>query len=588
MTNTVVTAATSPLARPGPKRLLDKMAKAKHRVLVLGGGFGGVYAAKYLSDHYRHRDDVHVELLSAENYFVFQPLLPEVAAGGVQATHVVNPIRDIVPHAQFRWCKVERIDPAQNLVYAAQGEAKELVGVPYDHVVFALGKVSDFRVIPGATEHALAMKDLADAFYLRNHVFRCLELADVEDEPEEKQALLTFVIGGAGFSGVETAGELSEMLSKVLHHFHNIDANEIKLVLVHSRDQLLPEMPKSLGDSAKKVFAKRGMDMRLGVRVKACTPKSVYLSNGDVIPTRTFVCTVGNAPNPACKELLGGPFQEAKVDGKGVGIFLTNREMQCLNDDGAVVPGHWAVGDCAGVPSPTGAGLCAATAQFAMRQGRTAADNIIATIEGKPLRTFNFKGLGSLASLGSRKAVADMMGLKLTGFIAWFAWRTVYLSKLPGMVRRLRVTLDWTLDLFFPRDITQLQALRTERFRVEHFEAGEVILSALEIGRSLYVIKRGEVEVFMPSSPAQILASLKQGDCFGEKALLTDAPRSACVRAKTAVDVMVVSRADFSSMIEQFPVLDQYFDELMHTRYPELLGDKSVKDAVMKDLAQPR
>jgi NADH:ubiquinone reductase (H+-translocating) len=576
-----------PLARPGPQKLLEKMARAKHRVLVLGGGFGGVYAAKYLSDHYRNNDDVHVELLSAENYFVFQPLLPEVAAGGVQATHVVNPIRDIVPHAQFRWSQVVRIDAHQKIVYAAQGEAKELVAVPYDHLVLALGKVSDFRVIPGATEHALAMKDLSDAFYLRNHVFRCLELADVEDDAEEKAALLTFVIGGAGFSGVETTGELAEMLHRVLPNFHNISANEINITLVHSRDQLLPEMPKSLGEEAKKQFIKRGIQLKLGARVKACTPRAVYLSDGTTIATRTFVCTVGNAPNPACKPLLGAPLQEAKVDGKGVGIFLTNRELQCLDVNGAPLPGHWAVGDCAGVPSPTGDGLCAATAQFAIRQAKTAAQNIIATIEQKPLKPFAFRALGSLASLGARTAVADMMGIQLKGFIAWFAWRTIYLSKLPGMVRRLRVTIDWTLDLLFPRDITQLQAIRNERFRVEHFEAGEVILNVQEIGRCLYVIKNGEVEVFSAADPQTVHACLKKGECFGEKALLTDATRSASVRAKTAVDVMVVSRADFSSMLEQFPVLEAHFEALMQQRYPELLDGTALRDKVAASVVQP-
>src|SRR6185503_14295214 len=182
------------IAQPGPPNLMKRMTEAKHRVVILGGGFAGVYTAKYLTRLLRRRQDVHVELLSEENYFVFQPLLPEVAAGGVNPNHVVNPIRDIVPKAQFRWCKVADVDTERKIVRVAQGEGRELVEVPYDHLVFGLGKVSDFSSMPGVSEHSLAMKDLSDAFKLRNHVFKCLELADIEDNAADKQALLTFVV----------------------------------------------------------------------------------------------------------------------------------------------------------------------------------------------------------------------------------------------------------------------------------------------------------------------------------------------------------------------------------------------------------
>jgi NADH:ubiquinone reductase (H+-translocating) len=569
-------------AAPGDANMMARRNAAKHRIVVLGGGFGGVYAAKSLSHRFRNRSDVHVELLSNENYFVFQPLLPEVAAGGVQATHVVNPVRDIVPHAQFRWCDVAKIDTANKTVFAAHGDGKEWAAITYDHLVIALGKISDFRSMPGVSEHALGMKDLSDAFRLRNHMYRCLELADIEDSPEEKKALLTFVIGGGGFSGVETIGELSEMLDKVQRNFRNIDRTEIRLVLVHSRDVILPEMPAKLGAAALRILQKRGIEMQLGKRVKAASPQAVYLNDGTVIPTRTFVCTVGNAPHPMCKSLLNEQnFLEATSEGKPIGVLETNLQLQALDKSKQPIPGHWAVGDCAGVPSPTGNGICPATAQFAIRQATTCADNIAAIVDNKPLRSFSFKALGSLASLGNRSAVADMMGIQLTGFIAWFAWRTVYWSKLPGVARRLRVALDWTLDLFFPRDITQLQLLPQNRVRLEHHEPGETVMHPNEIGRHLYVIKSGTVQVRQGNA---VVATLGPGDSIGEKALLTDAPRSATVTALTAVDLVVITRADFLELIHQFPVLDAHFDQMMAERYPELMKDQHVRDIVSSTL----
>ncbi len=576
------------VAKPGPPSLLKRIAEAKQRVVILGGGFAGVYCAKYLSKMLGGRRDVHVELLSEENYFVFQPLLPEVAAGGVSATHVVNPIRDIVPDAQFRWCKVIGVDCEKKVVLAAQGEGRELVEVPYDHLVFGLGKVSDFSSMPGVSEHSLAMKDLSDAFNLRNHVFQCLELADIEDDPAEKQALLTFVVAGGGFSGVETIGELSELLHRCIKSFHNIEHSEVKMMLIHSRDVLLPEMKPDLGAAATKALRKRGVELLLKERVRAATRHGVYLKSGKFLPTRTFICTVGNAANPVAKEALKkGGFVEGKSHGRAVGVFETDLTLGCTGK-----PGYWAVGDNAGVPDPFHPeSLCPATAQFAIRQAKTCAYNIVASIDGRPLKKFNFKALGMLASLGRREAVADMMGIHLKGFIAWFAWRTVYLSKLPGLVRRLRVTIDWTLDLFFPRDITQIQTMRADRLRVDHYEPGEIIIAKHEIGRELFIMKAGEVEVFQPAengTAEHSIATCKKGDVFGEKALLEDTPRAASVRATTPVDVLVMSRDDFTAMVNQFPVLDDFFERLMKERYPEALpAATSLAEHMAKPVAMP-
>ena len=537
------------------------------RVVVLGGGFAGVYTAKYLTELLGRRTDVHVELLSEENYFVFQPLLPEVAAGSIAAQHAVNAIRELVPKAQFRCCRVRNVDLFGKRVLVSQGEGLSLVSVPYDHLVFCLGKVSNFSSMPGVAEHALAMKDLGDAFRLRNHVIHCLELADIDTDPATKAARLTFVVAGGGFSGVETIGELQEMVSRSLKYFRNVARQDVRFKLIHAGEVLLPEMPETLGRAAQRMLEKRGVEMLFKSRVRAASPDSVFLADGTQIRARTFICTVGNAPNPVVKHVLRvGRFEEATLGGRGIGTFATDRMLQCTGK-----PGYWAVGDCAGVPTPDGKGLCPPTAQFAIREAKTCARNILATIDKKPSVAFQFKALGMLASLGGHGAVAEMMGVRFSGFLAWFAWRTVYLMKLPGWARRVRVSLDWTLDLVFPRDITQLQMARAQQLKIHHYEPGETIIHEGHIGRELYMIDAGEVEVLSRSEPGKtssVLATLGPREVFGERALLEDTKRSASVRAKTQVNVLVMSRSDFRSMVGQFPVLKDYFGRLLQERHP--------------------
>lgn len=563
-------------------------ADIRHRVVILGGGFGGIYTAKYLTRMLGRRRDVHVELLSEENYFVFQPLLPEVAAASINPNHVVNPVRDVVPSVQFRWCRIVGVDTERRVVMVAQGEGRALVEVPYDHLVFGLGKVSDFSSMPGVNEHSLAMKDLDDAFRLRNHVFRCLELADIESDPVEKRALLTFVIAGGGFSGVETTGELAEMLHKCIPSFRNVDMHDARICLVHSRDLVLPEMAPELGQAADRILRKRGVELILNARVRAATRYGVYLTTGQFVPTRTFVCTVGNAANPVVKDVIErGGFVEGRIGGRGVGVFATDATLACVDK-----PGYWAIGDNAGVPHPDkNDELCPPTAQFAIRQARTCAQNILAVINGQPPVAFRFKGLGMLASLGRRSGVAEVFGFRFSGFFAWLLWRLFYLASLPGVVRRLRVALDWTLDLLFPRDITQIQIGRPHRPRIDHYEPGEIVINKHEIGRELFIVRRGEVEVFQPAengSAETVVTVLGKDEVFGERALLEDTSRTASVRAKTAVDVLVISREDFTAMVCQFPVLDQYFEQLMKERYPDQLpSTRSLIESVAKPVVQP-
>jgi len=554
-------------------------AASQVRVVVLGGGFAGIHTAKYLTELVGRRKDIEVELLSEENYFVFQPLLPEVAAGGISATHVVNPIREMVPRARFRCCKIIGVDIEQKEVVVHHSDGLENVAVRYDHLVFCLGKVTSFASMPGAGEHAFAMKDLSDAFELRNHVLSCLEQADIEDSESKRKRLLTFVVAGGGFSGVETMGELQELVDRSLHYFPRIDRKEVRFQLIHSQGTLLPEMPEDLRLAAQRILEKRGVECLLNARVRAATRTCVYLSDGRSIFSSTFVCTVGNAPNPVVQQALAtGAFTKAMMGDRPLAAFATEANLRCVGQES-----YWAVGDCAGIPHPSGEGLCPPTAQFAIREAKTCARNILATIEGRPLEPFQFRALGMLASLGQRSAVAKIGGISLTGFVAWFLWRTIYLMKLPGFVRRLRVMIDWSLDLFFPRDITQLQVFRTDRLRVDHYEPGESIVQKGELGRELFMIVKGEVDVIAsaPGKTEMHVNRLGPKEVFGERALLEDTPRTATVRAVSPVDVVVMSRQDFRQLVQQMPALSDYFSTLMRERHPKALEGKTLAECLV-------
>ena len=540
---------------------------AQKRVVVLGGGFAGTATAKHLTRLLGRRKDVHVELLSEENYFVFQPMLPEVAAGSINPNHAVNPIRELVPRARFRWCRIEGVDCARKVVLVTQGERREMLEVPYDHLVFAMGKVSDLSSMPGVEQHGLAMKDLGDAFRLRNHVLRCLELADIEDDPAEKAALLTLVVAGGGFSGVETIGELSEMLAKCLGDFGNVDRKDVRLCLVHSRNHVLPEMAPALGNTADKVLRKRSIEMIMNARVRAATPHGVYLSTDQFVPTRTLVCTIGNTANPVARDLLDRQdFEEGEFRGHKIGVFKTEATLQCTGR-----PGYWAVGDNAGIPDPSNKGsLCPPTAQFAVREAKTCASNIVAEIDGRPLTEFRYRNMGMLASLGRGAGVAEVFGVRFSGVLAWAAWRAIYWVKLPGLARKVSVGLDWILDLIFPRDIAQIEAANSNELAVHHYEPGEIIIKQDEIGREIFIVLEGEVDVYHPDdgeAKEAPVATLTRGEVFGEKALIEDTRRSANVRARTVVQVLVLSRDDFVALKSQLPVLGDYFDGLMKDRY---------------------
>ena len=413
----------------------------KRRVVILGGGFGGIGAAQRLERIFYRDRGLEITLVSQSNYLLFTPMLAEVASSGLEAQHISAPVRAACPHTRFRRAEVTSIDTSEQMVWVRSGPALPDEALPYDHLVLALGSIPNYYGLPGLEEHSFPMKTLEDASRLRNHVISILEHADSEPDEEERHRQLSFVVAGGGFAGTETIAELFDLAHSVLRFYPNLRASELRFVLIHSRDRILPELSAELGDYALRKLQARGIEFLLNSRVAGATPQGVLVDKGDLLPTCTLVWTAGNKPNPLLKSL---PCERNQA---GAVIVAGTLEANGL-------PNVWAVGDCALIPDPENDGqFYPPTAQHAQREGKLAADNIAATLQGKPLKLFRFRAIGVLVGLGHRTAAAEIRGLRFSGLLAWLMWRSIYLGKLPGMEKRVRVFLDWIIDLFFPRDI---------------------------------------------------------------------------------------------------------------------------------------
>ena len=523
-------------------------------VLILGGGFAGAYTAMELQKLTKRRSDIHISLVSQDNFFLFHPMLPELVSGSIETQHILVPIRRIASRATLYTGTVEDIDIENRRVSVNLGFENRRETLRYNYLVLALGAVTDLSRMPGMSEHALLAKTLADAFRLRNHLVDMLEKADAEGDPEEREKLLTFVVAGGGFSGVEVMAEMADLLHDALPHYHNVERNEVRMLLLQGADRILPEVKESLARFAAKKLAKKRIEVRTNTRIKALTPDEAILGNDEHIPTRTLIATIGNAPHPLLATL------PCERDQRGA--VVTNEFLEVPD-----CPNVFALGDNASVPDITTGGRCPPTAQYAIRQARYAARNILATIIEKPKKRFKFGGLGQLASLGRGSAVAQVLGMKLSGLLAWSLWRMVYLSKLPTFERRLQVTADWVLDFFLPRDIVRLQVERASTMQRIHLEPGQVVIREGDIGTRFYIVIRGQLEVVRKRSGGEEkLAVLKDGDHFGELALLRSTRRAATVRALTPVDLLALDQADFTALAGTGLL---HLDELERTKVDE-------------------
>ncbi len=419
------------------------------RIVVLGGGFGGVYAALALERKFWRHPEVEIMLVSDENFLLFTPMLPEVPSSSVEPRHIISPIRALFRRVKFRNSTVHSIDLEKQVVAASHCAACQQYTLGFDHLVLALGSRTNFYGIPGVAENALPMKTLSDAMRLRNHVIELFEHADLHTDPFIRKAMLTFVVAGGGFAGTETAAELNDFAYTARRYYSNVRPEEVRVVLVESKGRIMPEINEKLANYALRKLKQGGIEVLLNTRVGSATANEVELSTGARIPTRTLIWTAGVAPSSLLAWL---PSERNKR-----GQVIVNEYLEVPE-----YPGVWAIGDCAQIPDPHTGGFYPPTAQNAVRQGRNVAKNIAASMRGGAKRPFNHRPLGLLASLGRRSAVAEIGGLRFSGFFAWWLWRTLYLLKLPGLERKLRVATDWTLDLLFSPDISLLKMFLKE------------------------------------------------------------------------------------------------------------------------------
>jgi NADH:ubiquinone reductase (H+-translocating) len=370
-------------------------------------------------------------LISQENFFLFTPMLHEVAASDLDLTHIVNPIRKMLRHVGFFEGDVQSIDLPNRCVVVSHGFDRHTHTLEYDHIIFGLGCVTNFYNLPGLMERALTMKSLGDAIALRNRLIEHLEEADTECAANDREALLSFVVAGGGFAGVETIGSINDLLKEALPYYPNLKPEMMRVVLVHPGDFILPELGEELGRYAGRKLAERGVEIRPNTKVKAVTPREVALTDGTRINSLTLVWTAGTSPHPLLNQ-LDLPKERHRLQ--------ANSFMEVEGH-----PGVWALGDCAVIPDGKG-GYQPPTAQHASREGKVLAHNLVARVRGEALTPFEFKTLGLLASIGRRTGVARILGVNFSGFVAWWLWRTIYLLKLPRIEKKLRVAIDWTMD----------------------------------------------------------------------------------------------------------------------------------------------
>ena len=419
-----------------------------HRVLVLGGGFAGVETARHLEKLTRRRDDVEVWLVSRENFTLFTPLLPEVCSGQLEARHCVTALRAQLrrPSSWAVTAEVESIDLDAKQVTVTGGDG-DLHRLNYDSLVIALGGETATFGIVGIREYAVGMKTLADAFALRNRIIEVLERADLEQDPAERQAQLTFVVGGAGFSGVETAGEIEDFVRRLRRRYYpKIGKDELRFHIVELKERVLPEMPADMADYATRKLRQRGYEIHLGTAMKEVRENGVLVGDDTFIASRTVIWTGGVQPSP-----LAG---EAGIDVDRAGRVLVAPTMRTSRED------VWAIGDCALIPKVEEEGAFhGPTAQNAVREAKRLARNIVATIDRRPqqVEPFRYDVIGTLASIGHHTGVGVVFGIKVRGWLAWFMWRGYYWSRVPGVGGKARVALDWFLNALFGSDPVQLK-----------------------------------------------------------------------------------------------------------------------------------
>jgi NADH:ubiquinone reductase (H+-translocating) len=427
--------------------------RQRPHILIVGGGYVGMYTALRLQRNLR-LDEARVTVIDPLSYMTYQPFLPEAAAGNLEPRHVVVPLRGVLPRTQVLNGRVTEIEHARRVVTFLPN-AGPSVEISYDILVVAAGSIARTLPIPGLAENGIGFKTVGEAIFLRNHVLAKLDIAASTSDPELRRRALTFVFVGGGYAGVEAFAELEDMARDACKFYGTIEPKDMRWVLVEATDRILPEVSRDMGEYTVRELRGRGMEVRLNTRLNSAADKHIVLSDGEEFDADTLVWTAGVKPNPVVTQ------SDLPVDEKG--------RVRCTEYlTVAGVEDAWAAGDSAAVPDATRPGtFCGPSAQHAVRQAKQLGDNIAAVLRGKKPREYRHSYAGSVASLGLHKGVAQIYGFKFRGFVAWFMHRTYHVSRVPTLNRKVRVIADWTLGLFFRREIVSLGALQNPR---EEFE----------------------------------------------------------------------------------------------------------------------
>jgi NADH:ubiquinone reductase (H+-translocating) len=422
-------------------------------ILVVGGGYVGMYTALRLQKKLR-RNEARITVVDPQNYMTYQPFLPETAAGSLEPRHVVIPLRKVLRHCQVLTGLVTSIDHASRTATVLPLEGPEYP-ITYDVIVVAPGSVVRTLPIPGLAERGIGFKTVGEAIYLRNHVLSRLDYAASVTDAEHRRRALTFVFIGGGYAGIEAFAELEDMARYATRYYDNVTPDDMRWVLIEATGRILPEVSVPMAQYTVQQLLKRTMDVRLNTRVESLTGGHVVLSDGEEFDAETIVWTAGVKPNPMLART------DLPLDDKG--------RLRCTPDLRVVgVADAWSAGDCAAVPDLTNPGaFTGPSAQHAVRQTKTLAANIVAALRRRQLVDYRHKYVGSVASLGLYRGVAEVYGIKLRGWLAWFMHRTYHLSRVPTVNRKVRVLADWTLAIFFPREVVSLGQLQQPRREFE-------------------------------------------------------------------------------------------------------------------------
>jgi NADH dehydrogenase len=414
-------------------------------ILIVGGGYVGMYTALRLQKKLR-RGEARVTVIDPRSYMTYQPFLPEAAAGNIEPRHVVVPLRPVLPKCDVLTGRVTRIDHARKVVTMLPpiGEPRE---ISYDIIVVAPGSVARTLPIPGLAEHAIGFKQVEEAIALRNRVVEQFDIAQSSDDPEVQRKALTFVFVGGGFAGVEAVAELEDMARFATRYYSKVSPKDLRFVLVEAANRILPEVGEEMGRYTVERLKERGFDLRLETRLESCVDNHVVLSDGTEFDASTVVWTAGVKANPVVAA------SDLPVDERGRLKGLPTLEVEGVED-------AWTAGDCAAIPDLANPGqFCSPSAQHAVRQAKVLGSNIVRKLRGREIKDYHHKHAGSVASLGLRKGVAQVYGIKLKGYLAWQMHRMYHLSRVPTLNRKARVQLDWILGFLFQREVVSLGSL---------------------------------------------------------------------------------------------------------------------------------